>query len=78
MRDYFINSRTLKDRRRELRKKQTPAEILMWAQTRSRKLGGYRFTRQYSVGSYILDFYCPAKKLGVELELPLFGLKTRK
>lgn len=27
-----------------------------------------KFFRQYSVGPYILDFYCPQKKLAVELD----------
>jgi len=31
-------------------------------------LGGYKFRRQHSVGSYILDFYCPSEKLAVELD----------
>ena len=31
-------------------------------------LGGYKFRRQHSVGGYILDFYCPAECLAVELD----------
>lgn len=27
-----------------------------------------RFFRQYSIGPYILDFYCPTLKLAVELD----------
>jgi very-short-patch-repair endonuclease len=27
-----------------------------------------RFFRQYSIGPYILDFYCPAVKMAVELD----------
>jgi len=27
-----------------------------------------KFFRQYSIGPYILDFYCPAVRLGVELD----------
>ena len=27
-----------------------------------------RFFRQYSIGPYILDFYCPTVKLAVELD----------
>ena len=68
MNEYDINNPVLKDRRRELRKNQTPAEYVIWEKVRGRRLGGYRFTRQYSVGPYILDLYCPAKKLGVELD----------
>lgn len=68
MRKYILNSPILQDRRRALRKNQTQAETIIWQRVRSRRLGGYRFTRQYSVGPYILDFYCAAKKLAVEID----------
>ena len=29
---------------------------------------GFRFRRQFSIGSYILDFYCPKLKLDVEVD----------
>jgi very-short-patch-repair endonuclease len=29
---------------------------------------GYKFRRQYSVGAFILDFYCPEARLAVELD----------
>ena len=31
-------------------------------------MDGFKFYRQYSVGRYILDFFCPAKRLAVELD----------
>jgi very-short-patch-repair endonuclease len=31
-------------------------------------LEGRKFRRQHSVGNYILDFYCPQEKLGIELD----------
>ena len=33
-----------------------------------KKLKGRKFRRQHSVGSYVLDFYCPAEKLAIELD----------
>jgi very-short-patch-repair endonuclease len=35
---------------------------------KSRKLEGRKFRRQYSIGSYIVDFCCPADKLIIELD----------
>ncbi len=35
---------------------------------RAKQLCGMKFFRQYSVGLYILDFYCPQMKLAVELD----------
>jgi very-short-patch-repair endonuclease len=31
-------------------------------------LEGRKFRRQHSVGHYILDFYCPAERIAVELD----------
>jgi very-short-patch-repair endonuclease len=35
---------------------------------RDRRLGGYKFRRQHPIKDFILDFYCPEKKLAVELD----------
>jgi very-short-patch-repair endonuclease len=46
----------------------TLPEILLWQELRSGKLGGLRFRRQHPVGSYILDFYCSAVHLAIEID----------
>ncbi len=53
---------------RELRATLTPAERLLWNELRDRQLGGLKFRRQHAVGPYVLDFYCAAAKLGVEVD----------
>jgi very-short-patch-repair endonuclease len=45
----------------------TPEEKILWFQLRNSSLG-YRFRRQHSIGNFIVDFYCPAKKLVIELD----------
>lgn len=65
---YLRNDPALKQRRQELRKKQTEAEKIFWKHMRNRQLYGMRFFRQYSVGPYILDFYCPQMRLAIELD----------
>jgi very-short-patch-repair endonuclease len=62
------NRPILKSRRKELRNNVTPAEKLLWSRLQRSNLGGYKFRRQHSVGSYILDFYCPAARLAIELD----------
>jgi len=62
------NDPALKQRRQELRRNQTDAEKAFWAQVRNCQFFDMRFFRQYSIGSYILDFYCPAVKLAVEID----------
>jgi very-short-patch-repair endonuclease len=65
---YLKNDPALKQRRRELRRSQTDTEKTLWARLRNRQFYGMRFFRQYSIGPYILDFYCPAEKVAIELD----------
>jgi very-short-patch-repair endonuclease len=46
----------------------TPEEHILWSSLRGRKLMGLKFHRQFSVGRFILDFYCPFLKLAIELD----------
>lgn len=54
--------------RRDLRNGMTPAEISLWLILKDRQVDGLKFRRQFGVGPYILDFYCPALKLAIELD----------
>ncbi len=65
---FICNNLKLKQRRRDLRRDQTDAEKILWQKLRNRQLYGMKFFRQYSVGPYILDFYCPKSKLAIELD----------
>jgi very-short-patch-repair endonuclease len=53
---------------RELRASQTPAEARLWTCLRNRQLFEAKFRRQYSIGKFILDFYCHEAKLAIELD----------
>jgi very-short-patch-repair endonuclease len=64
------NDKRLKAKRRQLRKTMTYAERILWELLRGRRLDGLRFQRQYSIGEYIIDFYCPALCLAIELDGP--------
>src|SRR3989338_5263840 len=65
---FIINDPSFKLRRRILRKKQTDAEHKLWQRLRNKQVQGLKFYRQYGVGSYILDFYCPQRLLAIELD----------
>jgi very-short-patch-repair endonuclease len=65
---FLYNNPTLKNRRRTLRKNQTIVESLLWAKLRRKQFLGLKFYRQYSIYSFIVDFYCPNKKLIIELD----------
>jgi very-short-patch-repair endonuclease len=64
---YPFNNPRLKKRRKELRKNQTDAEYILWQKLRNKHLGK-KFYRQYSVGPYILDFFCTEARLAIELD----------
>ncbi len=65
---YIYNEQQLKERRKGLRRGQTEAEKLLWGRLRSKQICGLKFHRQFSVGPYILDFFCPQIKLAIELD----------
>ena len=56
---------------REMRKNPTKAESRLWGELRAKKLGGYKFRRQHPLGSFIVDFYCPLRKLVIEIDGPI-------
>jgi very-short-patch-repair endonuclease len=58
----------LKQRSRELRKKSTLAEVLLWKQLKGSRMLGYSFLRQRPIYKYIVDFYCPRLKLVIEID----------
>ncbi len=62
------NKLSFKERRRELRHNQTDAENVLWQRIRGRQILNFKFYRQFSVGAYIMDFYAPQAKLGIELD----------
>jgi very-short-patch-repair endonuclease len=60
--------RFLKPYARSLRNTSTLGEILLWNELKQRKLSGCQFYRQKPLFSYIVDFYCPAVKLVIEID----------
>ena len=58
------------NKRRSLRTNMPKAEGLVWARLRDRQVEGYKFRRQYSVGAFVVDFYCPELKLAIEVDGP--------
>ena len=61
------NRPALLARRRALRNRPTKAEAVLWSALKGRRLDGFTFRRQHSVGPYVLDAYGPARRLAVEV-----------
>lgn len=50
---------------RRFRRAMSPPEVLLWRRFRSADV---RIRRQHPIGEFILDFYCPAAKLAIEVD----------
>jgi len=74
---FIHNINPLIHRRKELRNESTREEIFLWMHLKNSQTG-YKFRRQHSIGGYIADFYCPAKKLVVELDGPQHSKKDNR
>lgn len=61
-------SRNLKPPSRELRTNMTDAERVLWSRLRGKQLFDAQFYRQKPIGPYIVDFYCHAAALVVEVD----------
>lgn len=61
------SSQTAKNRAKNLRRKMTLPEILLWKELNKNKIG-FRVLRQHPVGSYTLDFFLPEALLCVEVD----------
>ena len=59
---------------RTMRKEDTWAEKLMWRWLRGRRFSSFKFRRQHPMGHYVLDFYCCAARVNIELDGNHHGL----
>jgi very-short-patch-repair endonuclease len=64
----IYNVLSKEERRKELRNSPTASESVLWRHLKNRGLNGKKFRRQSSVGPYIVDFFCPEKRVVVELD----------
>jgi very-short-patch-repair endonuclease len=55
-------------RARTLRRDGTDVERRLWQKLRNAQIDGASFRRQHPAGRYVLDFYCPALELAIELD----------
>ena len=65
---YRRTTPEIRQRARELRTHMTASEILLWENLRNRQLGEFKFRRQHPLGQFVVDFYCPACRLVIEID----------
>lgn len=64
----LYNRTSEKAKRQQLRRNMTKAEFILWQKLKGKQLEGVKFRTQYSVGQFIVDFYCTELKLAIEID----------
>lgn len=59
---------SLKKFSKNLRKEMTDAEHKLWRYLQGKQIKNLQFYRQKIIGNYIVDFYCPAAKIIIEVD----------
>jgi very-short-patch-repair endonuclease len=53
---------------RKMRREPTEFEMRLWRHLSNSQLGGWKFRRQALIGGRIVDFFCPAIGLAIEVD----------
>ncbi|ERM80109.1 hypothetical protein P872_17170 [Rhodonellum psychrophilum GCM71 = DSM 17998] len=65
---FFGASPEIHKRARELRKRLTPSEKILWETLKGKSFRGLKFRRQHPIHKFIVDFYCHELKLVIEID----------
>jgi very-short-patch-repair endonuclease len=65
---FYGASPLIMDRAKQLRRRMTEAEKIVWEIVRENSILGLKFRRQHPINNYIADFYCHKIKLVVEID----------
>ena len=76
----MFNPKKTKKQRQYLRNNMTKWEVRLWNDLKGKKMYGFKVRRQFGIANYIIDFYCPALKLAIEIDgdVHYFAEKARK
>ncbi|MCX6713266.1 MAG: endonuclease domain-containing protein [Candidatus Vogelbacteria bacterium] len=64
----IFNQKKEASKRKLLRNSMPTAEVILWSKLKNRQVKGYKFRRQYGVGKFVIDFFCPTANLAIELD----------
>ena len=65
---HRTNQKDQKLLRQTLRNNATAPEAILWRILKGKQIEGLKFRRQFGLGPYVLDFYCPEIRLCIELD----------
>lgn len=72
---YHGASKRIFDNAKQLRRKSTAAEDLLWQMIRNRRVLGFKFRRQHPLLHFIADFYCHEALLIIEVDGSIHDLE---
>ena len=64
----IYNRKDQNEKRKVLRNSMPQTELILWNRLKGRQIKNKKFRRQFGVGRYVIDFYCPEIKLAIELD----------
>ncbi len=67
MLNHIHNTKYLRPVRKTLRHNMTEQEVILWSVLKNNNWG-YKFRRQHSIDRFVADFFCPKKRLIIELD----------
>ena len=74
---FYGAGKLIFERAKKLRNNVTPTQMILWGRLKER-FPGVRFRRQHPVSFYIVDIYCHAAKLVIEIDGSIHDLEEIK
>jgi very-short-patch-repair endonuclease len=68
----------LKELARKMRTNSTLSEVLLWQHLKGRQMEGYDFDRQKPIDDFIVDFFCSALMLAIEIDGAIHNYKISR
>src|SRR4029453_8444391 len=65
---FMVSTAIRRAAAKKLRANTTPHERILWRALKELPIEGTHFRRQAPIGRYVVDFFCPAKRLIIELD----------
>ena len=72
------NKKEMTKTRKALRNSMPKAEVILWSHLKGKQFRELKFRRQYSIGHYVVDFFCPKIRLVIELDGESHLSKTQR
>jgi len=66
--NHLFNKLDFLERRKKLRRDVPFCEKKLWQFLKGKQLQGIKFRRQFGIGPYVVDFFCPRHRIAIEVD----------